>query len=170
MLQQRAAHQTLKWSCNSDLPNPIVSNGASNPRIRSVPNCSRLPSWLFVLWSGNVPQILRLRPWLERIPGQGRSPGDWSYGPTTLRAKIVARVQIRATLAARSGPVFRTSSTFLTLRRRAIERSDRGWPIFVRPIPARLNGPVEVGENYSYNREADQDPPSGAFYVMETSD
>ena len=101
---------------------------------------------------------------------QGRSPGDWSYGPATFRAKIVARVQFRAALAAKSGSVLRARSTFFTLRRRAIERSGRGWPIFVRPIPARLNGPVEVGENYSYNSEADQDPPSGAFYVMETSD
>ena len=101
---------------------------------------------------------------------QGRGIGDCSYGLATFRAKIVARVQFRAALAARSGSVLRARSTFLTLRRRAIERSGRGWPIFVRPIPARLNGPVEVGENYSYNREADQDPPSGAFYVMETSD
>ena len=101
---------------------------------------------------------------------QGRGFGDCSYGPTTFRAKIVARVQFRAALAARPGSVLRARSTFLTLRRLAIERSGRGWPIFVRPIPARLNGPVEVGENYSYNSEADQDPPSGAFYVMETSD
>ena len=101
---------------------------------------------------------------------QGRGIGDCSYGPATFRAKIVARVQFRAALAARSGSVLRARSTFLTLRRRAIERSGRGWPIFVRPIPARLNGPVEVGGNYPYNREADQDPPSGAFYVMETSD
>ena len=101
---------------------------------------------------------------------QGRGIGDCSYGPATFRAKIVARVQFRAALAARSGSVLRARSTFLTLRRRAMERSGRGWPIFVRPIPARLNGPVEVGENYSYNSEADQDPPSGAFYVMETSD
>ena len=68
-----------------------TTNGASNPRIRSVPTCSRLPSWLPVPWSGNVPEILRLRPWPEIPPGPLRST-SWPakvrwYDGTVLNAQ-----------------------------------------------------------------------------------